>query len=92
MTTACVEVTADVVAVNVVDDDPAGIVADAGTVAAVELSDRPTTAPPDGAAPDSVSVQVLDAPPVTVPGAHWRDNSVTEGDVTVKDAVWVTPL
>jgi hypothetical protein len=70
MITAWVDVTADVVAVNVVDEDPAGIVAEAGTVAAVELSDRLTTAPPNGAAPDRVTVHVLDAPPVTVPGAH----------------------
>ena len=92
MTTVCVEVTADVVAVNVVDEDPAGIVADAGTAAAVELSDRLMTAPPDGAAPDSVTVQVLGAPPITVPGAHWMDDSITPGDVTVNDAVWVAPL
>ena len=92
MTTVSVEVTADVVAVNVVDEDPAGIVADAGTVAAVELSDKLTTAPPDGAAPDSNTVQMLDAPPVTVPGAHWMDDSVTADGVTVSDAVWVAPL
>ena len=93
MTTACVEVTVDVVAVNVVEEDPAGIVADAGTVAAVELSDRLTTAPPDGATADSVSVQVLDAPPVTVPGAHWMDESVTvDAGVTVRGAVRAVPL
>jgi hypothetical protein len=92
MTTVSVDVTADVVAVNVVDEDPAGIVADAGIVAAVELAERPITAPPDGAAPDSVTVQVLGAPPVTAPGAHWMDESVTAGDVTVNDAVWVAPL
>jgi hypothetical protein len=92
MTTVCVEVTAEVVAVNVVDEELAGIVTEAGTVTAVELSDGLMTAPPDGAVPDSVTVQVLDAPPVTVPGAHWMDDSITPGDVTVNDAVWVAPL
>jgi hypothetical protein len=92
MTTVCVEVTAEVVAVNVVDEELAGIVTDAGTAAAVELSDKLMTAPLDGAVPDSVTVQVLDDPPVTVPGAHWMDDSITPGDVTVNDAVWVAPL
>jgi hypothetical protein len=93
MTTACDDATADVVAVNVVDEDPAGIVAEAGTVAAGELSDKLTTAPPDGAAPESVSVQVLDAPPVTDPGAHWMDESVTvDAGVTVSSAVRAVPL
>jgi hypothetical protein len=91
MTTVCVEVTVDVVAVNVVDEELAGIVTDAGTVTAVELSDRLMTAPPDDAAPESVIVHVLDAPPITVPGAHWIDDSI-KPDVTVNDAVWVAPL
>jgi hypothetical protein len=90
--TVSVELTADVVTVNVVDKDPAGIVVDAGTVAAVELSDRPITAPPDGAVPDRATVQVLEPPPVTVPGVHWMDDSITPEDVTVNDAVWVAPL
>ena len=76
-----------------VEEDPAEIVADAGTVAAVELSDRLTTAPPDGAAPESVSVQMLDAPPITIPGAHWRDESVTvDAAVTVRSPVRAVPL
>ena len=71
---------------------PAAIVTDAGTVAAVELSERATTAPPEGAAPESVTVQVLDAPPVTEPGAHCIDVRVITGAVTVSAAALVTPL
>ena len=68
------------------------MVIDEGTVTAVLLPERPMTAPPDGAAPDSATVQVLDNPPATVPGAHMIDESVTAGEVTVKDPVWVAPL
>jgi hypothetical protein len=46
------------------------MVIDEGTVTAVLLSERLTTAPLEGAAPDSVTVQELDTPPATVPGAH----------------------
>ena len=53
-----------------VDEDPAAMVVDAGTVAAAFELDKPTAAPPKGAGPDSVTVQMLDAPPRTVAGAH----------------------
>ena len=46
------------------------MVIDEGTVTAVLLSERLTTAPLVGAAPVSATVQVLDAPPITVPGEH----------------------
>jgi hypothetical protein len=81
-----------VAAAKVAEDAPAGMVIDDGTVTAVLSDERLTAAPLDGAAPDSATVQVLATPPTTVPGAHWSDRSVTEGDVTVKDAVRVAPL
>jgi hypothetical protein len=84
--------TADVAAVKVAEEAPAATVTDVGTVTEVLLSERLTTAPPEGAAPDSATVQVLDTPPITVPGAHRMDESVTAGEVTVKDPVWVAPL
>jgi hypothetical protein len=87
-----VDVTAEVAAVKVAEEAPAARVTDAGTATAVLLSERLTTAPLDGAAPDSATVQVLAAPPITVPGAHRMDESVTAGAVTVNDPVWVAPL
>jgi hypothetical protein len=65
-----VDVTAEVAAAKVAEEDPARIVTDEGTVAAVLLSERLTTAPPVGAAPFSAAVQLLETPPVTDPGAH----------------------
>ena len=62
--------TEDVVALKVVDEDPAEIVVDVGTITAELLLDKAVTAPPAGAGPESVTVQVLEAPPVTVAGAH----------------------
>jgi len=56
--------------VKVAEVAPAAMVIDEGTVTAVLLSERPTTAPPAGAAPVSATVQVLDTPPITVAGAH----------------------
>jgi hypothetical protein len=87
-----VDVTVTVVAMNVAEVVPAAIVNDAGTAAAVELSERETTTPPDGAGPERVAVQVLDTPPVTEPGAHCIDVRVITGAVTVNAAVLVTPL
>jgi hypothetical protein len=63
-------VTAEVDATNVLDKDPTGMVTDAGTVTTGLLSDIFITAPPVGAALDSVTVQVLELPPVTVVGEH----------------------
>ena len=62
--------TAEVDAVNVVDEDPAGTVTKAGIVTTILLSDRLITAPPKGAGPDSVTEQVLELPPITVAGEH----------------------
>jgi hypothetical protein len=58
------------VAANVAEVAPVAMVIDGGTVTAVLLSERLTTAPPVGAAPVSTTVQVLETPPITVPGAH----------------------
>ena len=62
--------TTEVEATKVAEGDPATTVTDAGTVAAPFRLDKATTAPPAGAGPDSVTVQVLDAPPAIVAGAH----------------------
>jgi hypothetical protein len=62
--------TAEVDAVNVADEDPAATVTEAGVVTTILLSDRLMTAPPKGAAPDSVTEQVLELPPITVAGKH----------------------
>lgn len=63
------EVTADVATANVALVAPAATVTLAGTVAtAVLLLVRDTTAPPLGAAADSVAVPVAPVPPTTVDG------------------------
>jgi hypothetical protein len=54
--------------VNVLDVVPAATVTLDGTIAIALLLERLTTAPPAGAALESVTVPVLDAPPVTVVG------------------------
>jgi hypothetical protein len=61
-------VTVLVVTVNAAAVAPAATVTPAGTVAAVELPDSATTAPPVGAALVSVTVPVEEAPPVTLVG------------------------
>jgi hypothetical protein len=45
-------------------------VTEAGRVTTILLSDRLMIAPPKGAAPDSVTEQVLELPPITVAGKH----------------------
>jgi len=65
-----VDATAEVVAVKFAEEVPAGMAMDAGATTAALLLERLTTAPLEGAAPESVTVQVLGAPPVTLPGAH----------------------
>jgi hypothetical protein len=49
---------------------PAATVTDAGTVNELLFSERATTAPPLGAARDSDTVQVADAPDVRLVGVH----------------------
>ena len=66
---------------------PAGTVTLAGTVAAVLVLDRDTTAPPVGAVPFSVTVPVEEAPPTTVAGLTVTDNRAA--GVTVRFALRV---
>jgi hypothetical protein len=54
--------------VNVVEDDPAGIVTDPGTVTDVLLSAKLTTAPPAGAPAVRFTVHMELAPPTTDAG------------------------
>ncbi len=88
-------VTVDVDVVNVALVAPAAIVTLAGTVAAVVLLlDRETTAPPAGAALESVTVPRELAPPVTVAGLRLTACRLAGGGtgVTVNVAVRVVPL
>src|SRR6266436_7961695 len=88
--------TALVLTVNVALVTPAATVTLDGTLAAVVLLlERVTTAPPDGAAPLSVTVPVEEFPPVTLVGLTESEESVAAGGgagVTVSDADLVTPL
>ncbi len=68
MLTAVATVTAPVVTLNVALVAPAGTVTFAGTLAAVELAESDTSAPPVGAALVSVTVPCDVAPPVTLAG------------------------
>jgi hypothetical protein len=70
-------VTADVVTVNVLLVLPAATITLEGTVAtAVLLLESETTAPPDGAAPVSVTVPCDVFPPTTLVGLNERAESV----------------
>ena len=64
-----------------------------GTVAAAGLLlDSVTTAPPDGAALDNVTVPVAGLPPVTLAGLRESAESVRLVGLTVNVAVRVIPL
>jgi hypothetical protein len=76
-------VTAEVVTVNVRLVAPAGIVTLAGTVTAAELSDKLTTAPPEGAAALSVTVPVEELPPTTAVGLTDTADSVAAAGARV---------
>jgi hypothetical protein len=79
------------VAVNVAELALAATVSEAGTVREVLLSERATTAPPVGADWFSVTVQVVEAPELTLLGLQAR--AVTSmGATKVKVAVWVAPF
>lgn len=64
--------TVPAVALKVADVAPAATVTDAGTVTAELLLDKATADPPDGAAPESVTVQVELPPDDRLAGEHCR--------------------
>lgn len=88
--TATWAATGEVVAVKVPLVVPPGTVTVEGTVTAGSLAESATVTPPGGAAAESVTVPVEDAPPITLPG----DSASEEADSTVTDtvAVLVTPF
>jgi hypothetical protein len=90
MVTDWLVATVEVEAVKVAEEDPAATVTDEGSLTALLLSDSATTPPPAGAGPDSVTVQLLDAPPCTVAGEHCTWEIVTAE--TVRENVWEAPL
>ncbi len=91
MVTAVEVVTVLVLTVKVAVVAPAATVTLAGTVAtAVLLLESVTTAPPEGAAPLSVTVPCEELPPVTLLGFSASEETMIEG-VTVSEAVWVAP-
>jgi len=61
-------VTEVVVAVKLAEEEPAGIVAVAGTVTTALLEESVIAAPPDGAVPDKLTVQTLESVPAIVAG------------------------
>jgi len=86
----CVAATGVVVIVKVVEDEPAGTVTLAGTVAAELELPRVTTAPPAGASPISKTVPLEDTPPTTLTGLTVSLDAVA--CCTVSGAVNVTAL
>lgn len=88
-----------VVTVKDWDLDPAGIVTDAGTIAALGLDDESATVtPPSGALAASVAVPDNESPPTTLVRLRVNDISVATGGggggvgvFTVNVAVLVTP-
>ena len=86
-------VTIRVVIVNVTDVAPAGTVTLAGTVPiVVELDASVTTAPPVGAARDSVTGPVTATPPVAAVTLVVMPESAAAGGVTVTVAVPLEPF
>src|SRR5579883_1203073 len=81
-----------VVMVNVADVCPEATVTFAGTLAALELLESETDAPPEGAAPLRVTVPVEVAPPVTLVGLTVSEDRFGAGALTVNVAVFVTLL
>jgi hypothetical protein len=72
--------------------DPAAMVTDAGTVSAGLLAETATIDPPEGANPESVTVQVDVAPEARVPGEHCNADTVTGAGIIVSAAVLETPF
>jgi len=85
-------VTALVVTINPTADVPAARLTLAGTLAALPLLCRATTAPPDGAGLDSRTTPTALNPPMTVVGDNERLDRETGTGFIVSDAVWEAPL
>jgi hypothetical protein len=79
----------DVLTVNVAVVAPPATVTDGGGLAADESLESVTTVPPDGAAPFSVTVPMLDPPPAKLEGDSER--VATAGGRTVRLVDFVTP-
>src|SRR5207237_7068922 len=75
--------------VNGAEKSPAGTSTDAGRLAAGELLDIVTSAPPGGAAPVSITLPPDSAPPLAVDGTN-TDSS--EGGSTVRLPLAETPF
>ena len=69
----------------------AATVTEAGVVSAELLSEKEMAAPPEGAAAERVTVQVLEAPELTVVGEHCRPET-TRGAAMVREAEADWPL
>jgi hypothetical protein len=90
--TPALAATGFVVIENVAVVAPAATVTLAGTWAAALLLESVTTAPPDGAAPLSVTVPVEPLPPITLAGLTDTEESITVGaGITVKVTDCVVP-
>lgn len=84
--TAVVAVTEAAVAEKEAVVEPAATVTEAGTVRAALLSEMATARPPEGAAPESDTVQAEVLPELTEEGEHTR-LLITVSGLTVTDAV-----
>jgi hypothetical protein len=82
-------VTAEAVAVKVADVLPAGTVTDEGTLRAAVEDEAVTAAPPDGAAPDSVTVHIEVAGAINAVGV--QPSAVTLTGVPVVGKAMVAP-
>ena len=93
MVTPVLELTAEVLTVNLALAVPAETVTVAGTVAAfVLLLLSITTAPPAGAGPDKVTAPCELVPPTTLVGLNVNEERVSEAaGKTVRVAVCVAP-
>jgi len=71
--------------------DPGATVTKPGVMRAELSAERVTVVPPAGAAVDSVTVQLVTAPDVTVVGLHCKAETPTEGATPVSPPVMVPP-
>ena len=76
--------------VNVADEDPAGTVTDAETLATAVVPLVSVTTIASVATPDNVTVPVLFVPPLTLVGFKVRADTTRTG-LTVMDAAFANP-